>query len=90
MGKEVCAQVYTDAPFVKAPLSASAPDARWGHHDHALVRASGLDMSRLLALVADLFTTGRLLRAIAGEVTILATVVALGPIGAVSYIRNKS
>ena len=49
-----------------------------------VVRARSLDVSRLLALVADFLSAGRLLGAVAGEVSVLATVVALGAVGAVS------
>ncbi|KAK2033347.1 hypothetical protein LX32DRAFT_107059 [Colletotrichum zoysiae] len=42
-------------------------------------------MAGLLALVADLLAAGRLLRAIAGEVAVLAAVVALGAVGAVAW-----
>lgn len=42
-----------------------------------VVRALSLDVTRLLALVADLLATSRLLGAVAGVVTGLATVVAL-------------
>lgn len=51
-----------------------------------VVGALGLDVSGLLALVADLLAAGRLLRAIAGEVAVLAAVVALGAIGAVAFV----
>lgn len=42
--------------------------------------ARGLNVAGLLALVADLLSAGRLLGAIAGEMTILTTVVALAAI----------
>lgn len=41
-------------------------------------------MTRLLASVADLLADSRCLGAIAGEVTVLATVVALGAINALA------
>lgn len=46
--------------------------------------ALGLDVAGLLALVADLLATGRLLGAVTGEVTVLAAVVALRAVGAVA------
>lgn len=47
--------------------------------------ALGLDVSRLLALVANLLTTARVLGAVAGEVTSFATVVAFAAINAITY-----
>jgi hypothetical protein len=49
----------------------------------ALVGALALDVTGLLALVAHLFATGGLLRAVARKVASLATVVALGALDAV-------
>lgn len=53
-----------------------------------VVGASGLDVSRLLALVADLLATGRLLRAVTREVTVLATVVAFAAVNALACNRE--
>ncbi len=44
-------------------------------------------MSGLLALVADLLAVARVLGAVAGEVTSLATVVALAAVNAIAYDR---
>lgn len=51
---------------------------------HLDVGALALDVSSLLALVAHLLAASGLLRAITGEVTGLATVVALGTLDAVT------
>ena len=48
-----------------------------GRHAHLVVGALGLDVTSLLALVADLLAASGLLRAVAGVVTRLAAVVAL-------------
>ena len=50
------------------------------------VGASGLDVTRLLALVADLLATSRLLGAVAGVVAGLAAVVALHAVDALALI----
>lgn len=49
-----------------------------------VVGAVGLDVARLLALVADLLAGGRCLRAVAREVAGLAAVVALAAVNAVA------
>jgi hypothetical protein len=51
----------------------------------ALVRALALNVASLLALVAHLLATGRLLGAVTGEVTSLAAVVALGALDTVAW-----
>lgn len=48
------------------------------------VGALGLDVARLLALVADLLATSRLLGALAGEMAGNATVIALVAVDAVT------
>jgi hypothetical protein len=48
------------------------------------VGASGLDVTSLLALVADLLATSVLLGAVTAEVTVLTAVVALGSVGTVA------
>lgn len=50
-----------------------------------VVGALSLDVAWLLALVANLLSASRLLGAVAGEMTTLATVVALGAVGAVAW-----
>lgn len=50
-----------------------------------VVGALSLDVTSLLALVADLLATSRLLGAVAGVVTRLATVVALHAVDALTY-----
>lgn len=52
--------------------------------DALSVGALRLDVASLLALVAQLLAACRLLGAVTGEVTTLATVVALGALGAVA------
>lgn len=49
------------------------------------VGALGLDVTGLLALVADLLAATGVLRAVAGEVARLAAVVALGAVDAVTW-----
>ncbi|KAI0473230.1 hypothetical protein GGR56DRAFT_605771 [Xylariaceae sp. FL0804] len=50
-----------------------------------VVGAGSLDMAGLLALVADLLSSGRLLLAVSGEVTVLATVVAFATVHAFAW-----
>lgn len=52
--------------------------------------ALGLDVAGLLALVADLLAGGGTLGAVTGEVTVLAAVVALGAVDAVTCCSNVS
>lgn len=51
---------------------------------HLSARALGLDVAGLLALVADLLATARVLGAVTREMTGLAAVVALGAVDAVA------
>lgn len=56
-----------------------------GEHASLGVGARRLDVAGLLALVADLLATGVLLGAVPAEVAVLAAVVALGAVGAVTW-----
>jgi hypothetical protein len=53
------------------------------------VRALGLNMAWLLALVADLLTAARVLGAVAREMARLATVVALAAINAIAWKKVR-
>ncbi|KAI1090001.1 hypothetical protein F5B19DRAFT_465102 [Rostrohypoxylon terebratum] len=74
-GNRCCEMRYRIAAFERS---------RDAESNACLVRALGLNVSRLLALVTDLFARGRSLRAIPRKVTILATVVALAAVHALA------
>jgi len=58
---------------------------------HLSAGALGLDVAGLLALVADLLATARVLGAVTGEVTGLAAVVALGAVDTVAgHVTNAA
>jgi hypothetical protein len=53
-----------------------------------VVGALSLNVTRLLALIADLLATGGALGAVAREVAVLAAVVTLAAVDTVAYIRS--